>query len=230
MIIKINEMKILFFVIICFLSLNLFGIPLPKNNEVNFDVIRKNKVIGSVKTTFKEENNKLTIRTVVDIDVKILFIPAYKFFQDTTEIWVDNEFVEIDGYTDFEDEREYFIKGSDEDENFVASGMDGQLLLSKDILPLNYWNKKILEQKEVFDTQKGIVRKISVQKLENETIEVNKLKIETEKYLMNASKNPKDLGPFPEYTLWYRGDELIQFEFINWKDSKKVLTVRNDLK
>ena len=230
MIIKINEMKILFFVIICFLSLNLFGIPLPKNNEVNFDVIRKNKVIGSVKTTFKEENNKLTIRTVVDIDVKILFIPAYKFFQDTTEIWVDNEFVEIDGYTDFEDEREYFIKGSDEDENFVASGMDGQLLLSKDIIPLNYWNKKILEQKEVFDTQKGIVRNISVQKLENETIEVNKLKIETEKYLMNASKNPKDLGPFPEYTLWYRGDELIQFEFINWKDSKKVLTVRNDLK
>ncbi|MBS56662.1 MAG: hypothetical protein CMP16_02175 [Rickettsiales bacterium] len=230
MIIKINEMKILFFVIICFLSLNLFGIPLPKNNEVNFDVIRKNKVIGSVKTTFKEENNKLTIRTVVDIDVKILFIPAYKFFQDTTEIWVDNEFVEIDGYTDFEDEREYFIKGSDEGENFVASGMDGQLLLSKDIIPLNYWNKKILEQKEVFDTQKGIVRKISVQKLENETIEVNKLKIETEKYLMNASKNPKDLGPFPEYTLWYRGDELIQFEFTNWKDSKKVLTVRNDLK
>ncbi len=230
MIIKISEMKILFFVIICFLSLNLFGIPLPKNNEVNFDVIRKNKVIGSVKTTFKEENNKLTIRTVVDIDVKILFIPAYKFFQDTTEIWVDNEFVEIDGYTDFEDEREYFIKGSDEDENFVASGMDGQLLLSKDIIPLNYWNKKILEQKEVFDTQKGIVRKISVQKLENETIEVNKLKIETEKYLMNASKNPKDIGPFPEYTLWYRGDELIQFEFTNWKDSKKVLTVRNDLK
>ena len=230
MIIKISEMKILFFVIICFLSLNLFGIPLPQNNEVNFDVIRKNKVIGSVKTTFKEENNKLTIRTVVDIDVKILFIPAYKFFQDTTEIWVDNEFVEIDGYTDFEDEREYFIKGSDEDENFVASGMDGQLLLSKDIIPLNYWNKKILEQKEVFDTQKGIVRKISVQKLENETIEVNKLKIETEKYLMNASKNPKDLGPFPEYTLWYKGDELIQFEFTNWKDSKKVLTVRNDLK
>ena len=222
-----NKITILLF---CFLTFEVFSFPIPKDNEVSFDIIRKNKTIGSVVTSFIQNDETLNMRTIVDINVKILFFPAYKFFQDTTETWVNDEFIEINGYTDFEDEREYFIKGSDEDENFVASGMDGQLLLSKDIIPLNYWNKKILEQKEVFDTQKGIVRKISVQKLENETIEVNKLKIETEKYLMNASKNPKDLGPFPEYTLWYRGDELIQFEFINWKDSKKVLTVRNDLK
>ena len=55
--------------------------------------------------------------------------------------------------------------------------MDGELKLSKNIIPLNYWNKKILNEKEVFDTQKGIVRKISVNKLENEIIEINNKKI-----------------------------------------------------
>ena len=43
--------------------------------------------------------------------------------------------------------------------------MDGLLELDEKIIPLNYWNKNILEEKELFDTQKGIVRKITVKKL-----------------------------------------------------------------
>ena len=36
----------------------------------------------------------------------------------------------------------------------------------------NYWNKDILSQKQLFDTQKGIVREIKVKKLDNEIIEI----------------------------------------------------------
>ena len=38
-------------------------------------------------------------------------------------------------------------------------------------------------------------------------------------FLMHQ-KNPKDKGPFPEYTLWYYNNELIKMEFINPKDKK----------
>ena len=222
-------MKKILIILFCFFSAPLMCFPIPKDNEVSFDVIRKNKIIGSVITTFNKDNDELILRTIVDIKVKVLFIPAYKFFQDTTETWINKEFIKIKGYTDFEDEREYYITGNDIGDNFVASGMDGDLVLSNKILPLNYWNKKILESDEVFDTQKGIVRKISVKKLDNEIIKINEKKIETEKYTLEASKNPKDLGPFPKYTLCYKKDELIKFEFKNWKDKKKILTIRNDL-
>ena len=211
------------------ISANLYAFPIPKDNEVSFDIIRKNKNIGSLITTFKKEDDKLQIRTILDIKVKVFLITAYKFFQDTTETWIEGEFVKIEGYTNFEDEREYYIEGNDLDENFIASGMDGELTLSNKILPLNYWNKKILEEEEVFDTQKGIVRKITVQKLENDIIKINNKNIEAEKYIMNASKNPKDKGPFPQYTLWYKDDELIKFEFVNPKDKKVVTGIRNDL-
>mgnify|MGYP001349465024 FL=1 len=218
-----------YLLLLLLISANLYAFPIPKDNEVSFDIIRKNKNIGSLITTFKKEDDKLQIRTILDIKVKIFLITAYKFFQDTTETWIEGEFVKIEGYTNFEDEREYYIEGNDLDENFIASGMDGELTLSNKILPLNYWNKKILEEEEVFDTQKGIVRKITVQKLENDIIKMNKKKIETEKYIMNASKNPKDKGPFPQYTLWYKDDELIKFEFVNPKDKKVVTGIRNDL-
>ena len=218
-----------YLLLLLLISANLYAFPIPKDNEVSFDIIRKNKNIGSLITTFKKEDDKLQIRTILDIKVKIFLITAYKFFQDTTETWIEGEFVKIEGYTNFEDEREYYIEGNDLDENFIASGMDGELTLSNKILPLNYWNKKILEEEEVFDTQKGIVRKITVQNLENDIIKMNNKNIEAEKYIMNASKNPKDKGPFPQYTLWYKDDELIKFEFVNPKDKKVVTGIRNDL-
>ncbi len=125
--------------------------------------------------------------------------------------------------------REYKIKGEDKDGFFRVTGMDGLLELDENIIPLNYWNKDILKEKELFDTQKGIVRKITVKKLKDEKIKINKSKLLTEKYTFNATKNPKDKGPFPEYTLWYYKDELLKMEFKNPNDKKNTITIiRND--
>ncbi len=202
--------------------------PIPEDMEVSFDVIRKNKVIGNLTTKFEINEENIILHSVLDIEVKVLFIPAYKFFQETKETWIGDNFISIDGFTDFEDDREYKIDGKDEDGFFKATGMDGLLELDEKIIPLNYWNKKMLKEKEVFDTQKGIVRTIDVEKLENEEIEINNVKINAEKYIFNASINPKDKGPFPEYILWYYNDELIKMEFKNPKDKKTVIILRND--
>tara|TARA_B100001540_G_C15759176_1_gene620841 strand:+ start:187 stop:864 length:678 start_codon:yes stop_codon:yes gene_type:complete len=222
-------MKIIIVFIISLICFASFAFPVPKDKKVTFDVIRKNKVIGNVISTFEKENDNLMITTVVDIEVKVLFVQAYKFMQTTKETWKNGQFIKIDGHTDFEDEREYFIKGEDKEGYFIASGMDGELVLDINILPLNYWNKDILNEKEVFDTQKGIVRKITVQRLDNEVIEIDNKEVESEKFILDATTNPKDIGPFPQYTLWYsKNGELLKFKFINWKDKKEVTTKRNN--
>ena len=203
--------------------------PIPDDNEVSFDVVRKNKIIGNLTTKFIKDKENIILHSVLDINVKILFIPAYKFFQETKETWRNGEFISIDGFTDFEDDREYKIDGKDEDGVFRVTGMDGLLELDEKIIPLNYWNKNILDEKELFDTQKGIVRKITVKKLKDEEIKINNSKLLSEKYTFNATKNPKDKGPFPEYTLWYYNDELLKMEFKNPNDKKNTITIiRND--
>ena len=222
-------MKLLIFLLIILFNSSLYSFPIPKDNKASFDILRKNKVIGSVVSTFTKENESVVINTILDIKIKIFLIPAYKFFQKTEEKWINGEFISITGYTDFEDDREYYIKGNDSDINFIASGMDGEIILDKNILPLNYWNKKILNETKLFDTQKGIVREIKVNRLEDEIIKIKNNKIMSEKYTLDASTNPKDKGPFPTYTLWYdKNEELIKFEFLNWKDNKYITTLRND--
>ncbi len=210
------------------LSINAQAFPIPEDNEVNFDVLRKNKIIGNLTTKFIREDNSLILHSILDIEVKVLFIPAYKFFQETKETWSNDNFISIDGFTDFEDDREYKIDGKDENGMFVATGMDGLIEMDENIVPLNYWNKQMLNEKEVFDTQKGIVRKINVKKIENEKINMNNSIVDAEKFIFNASINPKDLGPFPEYTLWYHNNELLKMEFQNPKDKKIITIIRTD--
>ena len=223
-------MKNLLILILSLICFEVFAepFPIPEDREVSYDVIRKKKTIGSLVSKFIQEDNKIILHSVLDIDVKVLFFPAYKFYQETKETWIDGNLTSIDGFTDFEDDREYKIVGNDVGNFFIATGMDGELKLDKNIFPLNYWNINILEKKELFDTQKGIVRKIVVKKLDNEKINLNGKNVNTEKYLFNASKNPKDKGPFPEYTLWYHEKELLKMEFKNPKDKKTIKIIRND--
>jgi len=222
-------MKYFIIFTILFLSFASYSFPIPKGNKATFDIIRKNKVIGTAETIFTQKDELLIVETNVDIAIKIFFFPAYNYTQISKETWSKDGFIEFDGYTKFEDEREYFITGKDSENKFVANGMDGKLFLDKNILPSNYWNKDVLKQKKMFDIQKGVVREIKVSKLEDETIEINKKRIITEKYLLDASTNPKDKGPFSQYTLWYaKNGELLKFMFINWKDKKEIITQRNN--
>ena len=220
------KIYLVFIFLLTIISSTVYAFPITEK-KVIFDIIRKKKVIGQHEIEFLKEDDILKVITNINIDVKILFFPAYKFSHNSVEFWHENNFIGIDAYTDFEDEREYFIKGEDSQGFFIASGMDGNLELNIDILPSNFWNIKILKEKEIFDTQKGIVRKIKVKDEGFEKIEIDNKKIECKKFTLNASSNPKDKGPFPEYTLWYnKNDELMKFKFKNWKDDKTITIVR----
>jgi hypothetical protein len=219
-----------YLLILLLISANLYAFPIPKDGKASFDIIRKNKIIGSHEIFFDQIDDELFVKTKINIRVNILFFPAYRFSHLSTETWSNNEFVKFVGHTDFEDEREYFIKGEDIDNSFIAEGMDGEIRLDKSILPSNLWNQDILLEKELFDIQKGVKRKITVKKLGEEEIGINNLRLNTLKFTFDASDNPKDKGPFPEYTLWYdEKKELIKFQFINYKDKKVVTGIRNDL-
>ena len=52
----INALIIVFFSI--FVSINASAFPLPKNEKAEFDIVRKNKIIGSHIIEFKKDENR----------------------------------------------------------------------------------------------------------------------------------------------------------------------------
>ena len=202
--------------------------PIPKGDKVKFDIIRKGKDIGDQVYSFSKKNNQLIIDVDVKIKVKIAFIVVYKFNHTSKEIWEDNKFLSFDGYTEFEDEREYSVKANLKDDMYYVSGMDGEFKIANNFIPSNYWNIDVMFQKEIFDTQKGIVRKLNVKEVGLDIINLLGKKTECRKFILNASKNPKDKGPFAETTIWYtKNDELAQFQLKNPKDGVLITFIRN---
>ena len=89
------HIKIIVFILTILLSLNAHSLSIPKNNEVEYDIIRKNKIIGSHKISFTNNDEGLIVETNINIQVKVLLITAYKFSHSSREIWVDGNFVKI---------------------------------------------------------------------------------------------------------------------------------------
>ena len=69
-------MKYLIIIAIFFLSFSSNSFPIPKGNKATFDIIRKNKVIGTIETIFTKKDELLIINTNVDVDVKIFFFSS----------------------------------------------------------------------------------------------------------------------------------------------------------
>ena len=218
----------IYFFVLFFYS-NTESFPIPKDNKVKFDIIRKGKDIGDHIITFSNKGNKTIINVDVKIKVKIAFVVVYKFFHNSKEVWLNNKFVSFEGYTEFEDKRKYFIKANLNNDKFIASGMDGKLELSNNIITSNYWNMDVMFKDEIFDTQKGIVRILQVEELDEEEVFVFGSKIKCRKFILNASGNPKDKGPFAETTIWYdKNKELVKFQLKNPKDGVLITFIRGD--
>ena len=143
---KMNILIRIMFSIILFISFSINAFPIPKNKKVTYDIIRKNKVIGTHQIEFIENKDTLLVKTNINIKVTVLFVTAYKFSHQSTETWSNEDFIKIDAHSDFEDEREYFIKGYDKDDYFLASGMDGELKLAKKLYKNFYTNKESISE------------------------------------------------------------------------------------
>ena len=103
----------------------------------------------------------------------------------------------------------------------------GFFKLDKNIIPSNFWNIDVMYQDKIFDTQKGIVRKLSVKESGKEIIIINNTKIDCTKFILNATRHSKDKDLFPEYTLWYSEDkELMKFKFRSTKNNKIIEIIR----
>ena len=72
-------MRIVYILFLFLTSFQLFAFPIPDTKKAIFDIIRKNKVIGIHEIKFFNDVDSLKVETNINIKVKALFIPVYKF-------------------------------------------------------------------------------------------------------------------------------------------------------
>ena len=217
--------KILVFILVLLISSSSFAeLFIPKENKYYFEIIRKEKVIGFHEILFEKDNELIKIEINVDIKVKLGFITLFKYRHQNTEKWKNNELIYIKTNSTTNSKKEYSLVGEQKEDFFEYNGIDGIKNTDKDIIPISYWNKEIINKQEFLDSQKGIIRKIEVITIKEETLSFNNIEYITKKYEINVkSKHPTDEKELSIIYVWYtEEDELIKIEFKSPEDNSII--------
>ena len=178
--------------------------------QINFQVQLNDKDIGFHE--FNVQND--TISNKAQFDVKLWFIPAYKYRHTATEVYKDNCLIQLesktqDGADFFElsslaDSAFFKIKVNDKDYNHPACSQT-----------FRYWDIQFTEQSLAINPQDGEIFKLSFSKDEDEEV-----KTKTNTFLAN------------KYTLRAINDQDEKFHIELWyeQNSKKWIKLKSYLK
>ena len=189
--------------------------------QINFQVQLNDKDIGFHE--FNVQND--TISNKAQFDVKLWFIPAYKYRHTSTEVYKDNCLIQLesetqDGADFFElsslaDSAFFKIKVNDKDYNHPACSQT-----------FRYWDIQFTEQSLAINPQDGEIFKLSFSKDEDEEVKTNTNTFLANKYTLRAINDQDEKF---HIELWYEQNSKKWIKLKSYlKDDNVITYILND--
>ena len=133
----------------------------PATETLQYAIMRKGEQIGTHTVELKRAGKETSVNLETNVEVKVLFVTAYRFQHSATERWVNGRLVELNSETDDNGTQHKLtaaLKGAALEVD--ADGKAAQV--DKNIIPSSLWNPELVRQSVMLDTQTGQVMPISV--------------------------------------------------------------------
>ena len=189
--------------------------------QINFQVQMNDKDIGFHE--FNVQND--TISNKAQFDVKLWFIPAYKYRHTATEVYKDNCLIQLesetqDGADFFElsslaDSAFFKIKVNDKDYNHPACSQT-----------FRYWDIQFTEQNLAINPQDGEIFKLSFSKDVDEEVKTKTNMLLANKYILHAINDQDEKF---HIELWYEQNSKKWIKLKSYlKDDNVITYILND--
>lgn len=132
---------------------------LPGRNPppILFDVVRNHDVIGTHRVEFQGNPGEFSVRTIIDINVRMLGVTVFVYRHDSTERWKGGLLQAFDSKTT-DDDSEFVVTGRAEAGAFRVVNRKGTEMAPADIMVGSYWTPVIAQQSQLIDPQRGRVK------------------------------------------------------------------------
>ena len=171
-----------------------------QSREWNFQVFLDDRPIGHHHYTLRNSGDnglERELKTEARFDVKILFINAYRYAHDASERWRGNCLARLAARTD--DNGEISEVGAEQQGERVAlTAPHGRESLDGCLMTYAYWNRDIVRQKRLLNTQTGKVETVTVAALGEDKITVRGTPVVAQRYRISGGKHSIEL--------WYGAD------------------------
>ena len=163
-----------------------------------FDVALDGKPIGSHTFELQQDGSEQVLTTEARFDVKFLFVNAFRYRHENTEVWNGGCLSSIDASTSSNGDL-LAVSGTLGDGQFSVSSSQGTSSLPACVQTFAYWNPEILEAQQLLNSQTGEYESVEAVYEGPDQIDVAGSTVDAYRYRLSASAG--------DIVLWYSTDE-----------------------
>jgi hypothetical protein len=163
-----------------------------------FDVSLDGKSIGFHSFDLQQEGAQTVLTSEASFDVKFLFVTAFKYRHQNTEVWRDDCLLSINASTSSNGKKQV-VRGTATEESFSVQGTAGSDVLPSCVQTFAYWNPSMLESNRLLNSQTGAYEDVSVTLEGRDEVPVAGTLVEALRYRLSVKAG--------DITLWYSADD-----------------------
>lgn len=176
-------------------------------NNLEFDIYRNNKHIGKHTFSFKRQDNKLSVESEIDFEIKKLGVVLYKYNVKGEEVYENNNLIKFNSKTR-QNKKDKYVNINVENNNFLIDGSSYKGTAPISFIIGTWWNHSIIRAKAQISAVSGRIIKQKI-----EFIGKEKLKVEDKVYNtlhFNISSTDKKLNKDKKLNtdVWYDEETL----------------------
>lgn len=163
-----------------------------------FDVLLDGKPIGFQTFDVQQDGSTKILTTEASFDVKFLFVTAFRYRHQNTEVWKDGCLSSIEAATN-SNGKKFEVRGATVDDGFSLQSAAGETMLPGCVQSFAYWNPEVLESTQLLNSQTGVYENVSLSLEGPDQITVAGELVDARRYRLSAKAG--------DITLWYAASD-----------------------
>ncbi len=186
-----------------------------KGSPTVFTAYRNGSRLGFHRIDYSKDEDRLVADIEIAFDVKLAFIPVYRYRHRNREVWQAGQLISLETETDDNGE-DHKVSAVRKEGRILVDGSEGRLDLPGDSQTTSYWNEASIERGQWIDTQSGKLVRSAVIKRPPEQVLVEGQNLEATRY---------DLDGDITCSLWYADGRWVRLLFVTEDGSEIVYTI-----
>ena len=171
---------------------------------IEFTILMGGDTVGFDRVEFEDHGDTLEVIREIKITVTFLMFNAYEYTHYDREVWKDGALQSLVAKTN--DNGETFrVQAQKTDQGLHVMTGDSSYVTSPEIIPTSYWNRQLINQKQLLDTQHGRILEVNTREVGTEKFKYGSRMVSTRKYRVKGEL---------ELEIWYdQSDRWIRLAF-----------------
>ncbi len=155
------------------------------DGQWRFDVYLDDREIGYHEFRAAPEAGGLRLTSEAKFEVKVLFITAFDYEHENTELWRDGCLQRIESRTRTKGKL-FEVTGRRVDDRFDVQTRDGADSLADCVGTFAYWDRERLARQRLLNAQTGEYLEVDIQPLPSGTVRIEDMEIPVDRYKLSA--------------------------------------------